>query len=92
LVAPQNRQREIGAGHASRSSGLLGIEVSLARVFQPGLKTGEGTTTVVHVAPSRRLRRRQVEDGRVDVTGCVGPYYPTFAVFNVLGPRGIVVI
>jgi hypothetical protein len=26
------------------------------------------------------------------VTGCVGPCYPTFAVFNVLGPRGIVVI
>jgi hypothetical protein len=45
LVAPQNQQREIGAGHASRSSGLLGIEASLARVFQPGLKTGGGTTT-----------------------------------------------
>jgi hypothetical protein len=24
--------------------------------------------------------------------GCVGPYYPTFAIFNVLGPRGIVII
>jgi hypothetical protein len=38
------------------------------------------------------LRRRQVEDGRVDAMGCVRPYYPTFVVFNVLGPRGIVVI
>jgi hypothetical protein len=47
---------------------------------------------VVHVAPSRRLRRRQVEDERVDAMGCVGPCYPTFAVFNVLAPRGIVVI
>jgi hypothetical protein len=46
----------------------------------------------VHVAPSWRLRRRQVEDGRVDVMGCVGPYYPTFVDFNVLGPRDIVVI
>jgi hypothetical protein len=46
----------------------------------------------VHVAPSRRLRRRQVENGWVDVTGCVGPYYPTFTVFNVLGSRGIIVI
>jgi hypothetical protein len=29
-VAPQNRQREVGAGHASRSSSLLGVEASLA--------------------------------------------------------------
>jgi hypothetical protein len=47
---------------------------------------------VVHVAPSRRLRQRQVEDGQVDATGCIRPCYPTFTVFNVLGPRGIVVI
>jgi hypothetical protein len=44
------------------------------------------------VAPSRRLRRRQVEDGRVNATGYVGPCYPTFVIFNVLGPSGIVVI
>jgi hypothetical protein len=43
-VAPQNRQREVGAGHASRFSGLLRVKVSLARVFQSGLKTGEGVT------------------------------------------------
>jgi hypothetical protein len=43
-VAPQNQWREIGAGHASRSSGLLGVEASLARVSQSGLKTGGGTT------------------------------------------------
>jgi hypothetical protein len=47
---------------------------------------------MVHVAPSWRLCPRQIEDGRVDVMGCVGPCYPTFAVFNVLDPRGIVVI
>jgi hypothetical protein len=47
---------------------------------------------VVHVAPSRRLHRKQVEDRWVDATGCVGPYYPTCAVFNVLGAKGIVVI
>jgi hypothetical protein len=46
----------------------------------------------VHVTPSQRLHKRQVEDRRIDATGCVGPYYPTFIVFNVLGPRGIVVI
>jgi hypothetical protein len=45
LVAPQNRQREVGAGHTSRSSSLLCVEASLARVFQSGLKTGGGATT-----------------------------------------------
>jgi hypothetical protein len=43
-VAPQNRRREIGAGHASRSSNLLRVEASLARVSQFGLKTGECVT------------------------------------------------
>jgi hypothetical protein len=32
-------------GHASRSSGLLRVEASLARVSQSGLKTGGGVTT-----------------------------------------------
>jgi hypothetical protein len=56
LVAPQNRRREVGAGHASRSSGLLHVEASLARVSQSGLKTGGGVTaggargTIVEVA------------------------------------------
>jgi hypothetical protein len=79
-------------GHASRSNGLLHVEASLARVFQSGLKTGETRRRVVHVAPSWRLRRRQIEDGRVDATGCVRLCYPTFIVFSVLGSRGIVVI
>jgi hypothetical protein len=46
----------------------------------------------VHVAPSWRLRRRQDEDGQIDMTGCVGPCYATFVVLNVLVPRGIVII
>jgi hypothetical protein len=32
-------------GHALRSSDLLRVEASLARVSQPGLKTGGGATT-----------------------------------------------
>jgi hypothetical protein len=44
-VAPQNRQREVDAGHTSKSSGLLHVEASLARVSQSGLKTG-GVITV----------------------------------------------
>jgi hypothetical protein len=39
-----------------------------------------------------RLRWRQIKDGRVDATGYVRPCYHTFAIFNVLDPRGIVVI
>jgi hypothetical protein len=44
------------------------------------------------MASSWKLRRRQVEDGLVDATGCVGPCYPNFVVFNVLGLSDIVVI
>jgi hypothetical protein len=44
-AAPQNRRREVDAGHASRSSSLLSVEASLARVSQSGLKTGGGATT-----------------------------------------------
>jgi hypothetical protein len=44
-VVPQNQQREVGAGHASRSSGLHDVKASLARVSQSGLKTGGGAIT-----------------------------------------------
>jgi hypothetical protein len=44
-VAPQNRRRNVGAGYASRSSGLIHVEVSLAMVSQSGLKTGGGAMT-----------------------------------------------
>jgi hypothetical protein len=55
-VAPQNRRREVGVGHALRSSGLLGVEASLTKVSQSDLKTGGGATaggargTIVEVA------------------------------------------
>jgi hypothetical protein len=44
-VAPQNRRREVGVGHTSRSSSLLGVEASLTRVSQSDLKTDGGATT-----------------------------------------------
>jgi hypothetical protein len=44
LVAAQNQRREVGTEHASRSSGLLHVEASLARVSQSVLKTGGGAT------------------------------------------------
>jgi hypothetical protein len=37
------------------------------------------------------LRWDAAEGGRVDATGCVGPFYPNFIVFIVLGPKGIVI-
>jgi hypothetical protein len=41
--APQNRREdEDGTGHVSRSSSLLWVEASRARVSQSGLKTGRG--------------------------------------------------
>jgi hypothetical protein len=78
--------------HASRFSNFLRMEVSMARVSQSGLRSVEAQRWVVHVAPLRRLHRRQVEDGQVNATGYVGPCYPTFVIFNMLGPRVIVVI
>jgi hypothetical protein len=90
-VVSQNQRNQDGAGHASRSGGLLRLEASCARVSQSGLKTDGDATVGGHVAPSWRLCRDQVEDGWVDAMGCVGPCYPYFSVFYVLGPKGIVV-
>jgi hypothetical protein len=45
-VVPKSRQESDGVGHMSRSSGLLHVEASQARVFQSNLKTGEGAMTV----------------------------------------------
>jgi hypothetical protein len=33
---------------------------------------------VVHVASPQRLREDEVEGRWVDVTGCIGPFYPFF--------------
>jgi hypothetical protein len=43
-------------GHALRSSGLLHVEASLARVSQSDLKTSGDVTTGGARSPSRRLR------------------------------------
>jgi hypothetical protein len=44
-VAPQNRRREVGTGHVSRSNSLLSVKASLARISQSGLKTDGGAMT-----------------------------------------------
>jgi hypothetical protein len=72
-VAPQNqREDEDGTRHASRSSGLLRLEASQARVSQSSLKTSEGMAWTGHIASSQRLHGDEAEDGRVDATGCIG--------------------
>jgi hypothetical protein len=55
-------------GHVLRSSGLLRLEVSQARVSQSSLKTGGGAVWMVHVASSRRSHGEEAEDRWVDVT------------------------
>jgi hypothetical protein len=80
-VTPQNRWEGDRVEHMSRSSGGLGF-CSLAS------RLAEARRRLVHVAPSRRLCRGQVEDGRVDTAACVGPCYPYFTVFFLLGSMG----
>jgi hypothetical protein len=46
---------------------------------------------MVHVGSSRRSRGVETEDGRVDVMDCIRLFYPNFAIFIVLGSRGILV-
>jgi hypothetical protein len=43
-VASQNRWREDGVRHTSRSGGLLRLEASHVRIFQPAHKTGGGVS------------------------------------------------
>jgi hypothetical protein len=59
-------------GHVSKSSGLLHVKASLARVFQSSLKTGGGATTG---GPRGTIAEvvSEVKDGRVDATGWIGP-------------------
>jgi hypothetical protein len=44
-VAPQNRRREVSAGHASRCSGLIRVKANLVRVSQSGMKNDTDATT-----------------------------------------------
>jgi hypothetical protein len=61
-------------------------------VSQSNLKTGGGIALMVHVALSWRSRGDKVKDGRVDTTGCIGLFYPFFAIFVVLGHNDSLVI
>jgi hypothetical protein len=60
--------------------------------FSLASRLAEARRRVMHVAPSRRLRRDQVEDGWIDATGYIGPCYPYFTVFYVSRRMNVVVI
>jgi hypothetical protein len=92
-VVPQNqREDEDGVRHASRSSGLLHLKVSRARISQSSLKIGRGVAQMVHVASTQRSCGDKVKNRRVNVTGCIGLVYLNFAIFMVLGHKGSLVI
>jgi hypothetical protein len=55
------------------------------------LRLVEARQWVVHVTSSRRLRWVEAEDGWVDATGCVKPFYHKIVISSVLGPKGIIV-
>jgi hypothetical protein len=55
------------------------------------LRLAEALWWVVHVAPSWWLRRVQAEDGWIDATGCIGPFYLRIIIFYSLGPHSILV-
>jgi hypothetical protein len=76
----------------SRSSGLLRLEVSLARVSQSNLKTDGGAAQMVHAATLWRSRGDKVKDERVNATGCIKLFYPSIAIFVVLGHKVSLVI
>jgi hypothetical protein len=42
---------------------------------------------MVHVASLWRSCGDEAEDGRVNVMGCIGLFYPNFSVFIILGQK-----
>jgi hypothetical protein len=91
-VAPQNRwENEDGAGHMSISNGLLSMKASQVRFSQYALKLVETRRRVVHMAPSKKSRGDQVEDGRVYAMSCIGLCYSYFIVFIILDIKDILV-
>jgi hypothetical protein len=91
-VAPQNqRENEDDTGYMLKSCGLLRLEAGRARIFQSSLKTGGGTTWMVHVASSQRSCEDEADDRCVDAMDCIVLFYPNYVV-GVLGHQGSLVI
>jgi hypothetical protein len=79
-------------GHASNSSSLLGVQASLARVSQSGLKNGGGAT----MGGARDTIAKVASEASCSWTGrCDGlrrTLLPLLCHFLLLGHRGVVVI
>jgi hypothetical protein len=92
-VAPQNRRGDAMAWDTCRDlvACLMCKQVWLG-FSSLASRLAEARWRVVHVAPSQRLRQIQIEDGRINAMGCIGPCYLCFAIFILLGSRDIVVI
>jgi hypothetical protein len=43
------------------------------------------------VASSQKLHQEKAEDGRVDVTACIGPFYTKITISSILCTKDIVV-
>jgi hypothetical protein len=75
-------------GYTSTSGGLLHCEASRARVSQSSLKTGRGVVQMGHMPSSQRSCGDETKDRRVDAMGRIRLFYPSFAIFIVLGHKG----
>jgi hypothetical protein len=91
-VAPQNRWKyEDDARHMSRSSDLLRLEASRARVSQSDLNTDGGVAQMAHVTLLWMLRWVKAEDGQVDMMGYIEHFYLNFIIFYILDPSDILI-
>jgi hypothetical protein len=84
------RMKTVQGTHRDLAASFVWKQVEL---WFPSLasRLAEARRQVVHVPSSWKSRENQVEDGQVDVMGCVGPCYPYFVIFIVLGSRNILV-
>jgi hypothetical protein len=69
----------------------LSLKTKSGYVSQFALKLAEARRWMVHMAPLRRSRGVQFEDGRVDTMSCIRPFYHNFTIFDVLDSRSILI-
>jgi hypothetical protein len=93
LVALQNRWEDDSTQGTRRDLVAYVAWKQIALEF-PSLasRLTDARRWVEHVASSQRFRRVEAEDGHVDAMGCIGIFYPNFAVFFVLGHKGSLII
>jgi hypothetical protein len=87
LIAPQNQRDDDSVRDTRRdlAAWFAWKQVAL-EFFSLTSRLMEARLQVVHVTSSRRSRGVEVENGRVDTTGCVGPFYLKIAVFLCIRP------